>query len=672
MQKHPMRQKIIALILALALIGALVYALSNRAAQTADNPFAERDTESAHMLQTEALQISIDDPDIAPQDAPTEAPTQQPSQEPAATDAPTQSPAPTELPDLITPDPNKTPAPSASAPAQEQTPRPAPNAPSLITPRPDAAATAGTGDNSQDTQLIYFTTNLINGSTVSTPDLDLIISHKQPALAVKRQTVTLNGVPSNFTGALSLIDGKNIIEITVLYEGAEGRQIQVSKTYTIYLEKEQLIITTDLTDRTVNQLSFGFTAYASIGASRASLIACVNGEKIEGSGNRFSARLIEGVNEILLTATGGGQQLTQRFEIQAELPDGIEINTDLYNHEVDDENFTFYASISGGTDRAALTVVANGETLTGTNGTYACVLSRGNNLIRLKATDVDGVEYTQSYTISFHRYIVVRADEADETMPRFATNIANGMSITGSQYTLQVRGEDGAKKRLYGDHITVELNGATLEDSGEDEGVTYYRLKLMGGENRVKITVWDYEDRYVWNEYILNCETVADGEKIGSITLSVEASTIGLGDLISPRSVDIYQGLNLAGTVAQFLQDNGYEFSNAGTLWDGFYLQYIIRSGITNGWLIPSDLEDAINEDGVMWTNEVSADSLGEFDFTAQSGWMYSVNGQYPNFGMSECYPKDGDVVRIRFTLATGKDIGGGYVNGGGNYGREW
>ena len=300
------------------------------------------------------------------------------------------------------------------------------------------------------------------------------------------------------------------------------------------------------------------------------------------------------------------------------------------------------------------------------------MLSRGNNLIRLKATDVDGVEYTQSYTISFHRYIVVHADEADETMPRFATNIANGMSITGSQYTLQVRGEDGAKKRLYGDHITVELNGATLEDSGEDEGVTYYRLKLMGGENRVKITVWDYEDRYVWNEYILNCETVADGEKIGSITLSVEASTIGLGDLISPRSVDIYQGLNLAGTVAQFLQDNGYEFSNAGTLWDGFYLQYIIRSGITNGWLIPSDLEDAINEDGVMWTNEVSADSLGEFDFTAQSGWMYSVNGQYPNFGMSECYPKDGDVVRIRFTLATGKDIGGGYVNGGGNYGREW
>lgn len=672
MQKHPMRQKIIALTLAIALIAALIYAFSNRPMQTADNPFAERDLESAHMLQTEQLQISIDDSDLAPQDAPSDVPTQLPSQAPSATDAPTQSPAPTELPDLITPDPDRTNAPAPSATAQAATARPAQNAPSLITPRPDASAAPGTGDTAQDTHLIYFTTNLINGSTVSTPEVDLIISHKQPALTVNRQTITVNGVPTRFNGTLSLIEGKNVIEITVLYEGAEGHQIQVSKTYTIYLQKDTLIITTDLTDRTVNQLSFGFTAYASIGASRASLIAYVNGEKIEGSGNRFSTRLIEGTNEILLTATGGGQQLTQRFEITAELPDGIEIHTDLYNHEVDNESFTFYASISGGSERAALTVVANGETLTGTNGTYACVLSRGNNLIRLKATDVDGVEYTQSYTISFHRYIVMRANEADTSMPRFATNIAKDMSITGSQFTLQVRGEDSAGKRIYGDHITVELNGLTLEDSGEDEGVTYYRLKLIGGENRLKITVWDYEDRYVWDEFILNCTTVADGEKIGTITLSVEASTVGLGYLIAPRSVDIYQGLNLAGTLAQFLQDNGYDMANAGTLWDGFYLQYIIRSGITNGWLIPADLEDAINEDGVMWTNEVSADSLGEFDFTAESGWMYSVNGQYPNFGMSECYPKDGDVVRVRFTLATGKDIGGGYVNGGGNYGSEW
>ena len=672
MQKHPLIQKIFAMIVVLGLLGALVYMFSSRQTATDKNPYTQRDEQSAHMLQTDAPQLSIDDPEIAPQDAPIDPPE---SIDPA-TDTPPASQPPSNMPELITPDPNKTPTPpepsASTASSANATSRPAQNPPPLITPRPDATATAGTGDATQETQLIYFTTNIINGATVSTPELSLIISHKQPSLTVKRQVVKLNGMAASLTDSLTLREGKNTIEITVIYEGAEGHQITVSKTYTVYMEPEKLVITTDLTDRTVNQLSFSFTAYAALGSNRASLVAYINGNKIEGSGNRFSTRLSEGANEIILTASGGGQQLTQRFEILAELPDGIEIITDLYNREVDDENFSFHASLAGGTERAALTVVVNGETLSGTDGSYACVLARGNNLIRLKATDVDGAEYTQSYTIAYHHYIIMRADEADESMPRFATNLTRGMSLTGNQFSLQVRGEDGKGQRLYGDHITVELNGSTLEDSGEDEGVTYYRLKLIGGENRVTITVWDYEDRYVWDEYVITCTTVADGEKIGTITLSVEASTVGLGYLISPRSVDIYQGLNLAGTVAQFLQDNGYEISNSGSLWDGFYIKYIIRSGITNGWLIPSDLEDALNDDGVMWTNEVSTDSLGEFDFTAQSGWLYSVNGKYPNYGMSECYPKDGDAVRIRYTLAMGKDVGGGYVNGSGNYGKEW
>ena len=63
-------------------------------------------------------------------------------------------------------------------------------------------------------------------------------------------------------------------------------------------------------------------------------------------------------------------------------------------------------------------------------------------------------------------------------------------------------------------------------------------------------------------------------------------------------------------------------------------------------------------------------DSLGEFDFSNGSGWMYSVNGHYPNVGFADYYFKDGDVVRIRFTLALGADIGGGMP--GTNYGKEW
>ena len=57
--------------------------------------------------------------------------------------------------------------------------------------------------------------------------------------------------------------------------------------------------------------------------------------------------------------------------------------------------------------------------------------------------------------------------------------------------------------------------------------------------------------------------------------------------------------------------------------------------------------------------------NLYEFDCGALSGWMYKVNGWYPNYGSSRYQLKDGDTVEWRFTCDLGNDIGGGYAVGG-------
>ncbi len=57
--------------------------------------------------------------------------------------------------------------------------------------------------------------------------------------------------------------------------------------------------------------------------------------------------------------------------------------------------------------------------------------------------------------------------------------------------------------------------------------------------------------------------------------------------------------------------------------------------------------------------------NLYEFDCGALSGWMYKVNGWYPNYGSSRYQLKDGDVVEWRYTCDLGNDIGGGYAVGG-------
>lgn len=59
--------------------------------------------------------------------------------------------------------------------------------------------------------------------------------------------------------------------------------------------------------------------------------------------------------------------------------------------------------------------------------------------------------------------------------------------------------------------------------------------------------------------------------------------------------------------------------------------------------------------------------NLYEFDCGELSGWMYRVNGWYPNYGCSRYQLRNGDVVQWRFTCDLGNDIGGGYATGGQN-----
>ena len=57
--------------------------------------------------------------------------------------------------------------------------------------------------------------------------------------------------------------------------------------------------------------------------------------------------------------------------------------------------------------------------------------------------------------------------------------------------------------------------------------------------------------------------------------------------------------------------------------------------------------------------------NLYEFDCGALSGWMYRVNGWYPNYGCSRYQLKDGDLVEWRYTCDLGADVGGAYAVGG-------
>lgn len=52
--------------------------------------------------------------------------------------------------------------------------------------------------------------------------------------------------------------------------------------------------------------------------------------------------------------------------------------------------------------------------------------------------------------------------------------------------------------------------------------------------------------------------------------------------------------------------------------------------------------------------------NLYEFDGGQDSGWMYSVNGWYPNYGCGGYKVKNSDVIKWNYTCDLGKDLGAG------------
>ena len=57
--------------------------------------------------------------------------------------------------------------------------------------------------------------------------------------------------------------------------------------------------------------------------------------------------------------------------------------------------------------------------------------------------------------------------------------------------------------------------------------------------------------------------------------------------------------------------------------------------------------------------------NLYEFDCGELSGWMYRVNGEFPNYGCSRYILHEGDRVEWVYTCDLGADVGGATSGGG-------
>lgn len=369
--------------------------------------------------------------------------------------------------------------------------------------------------------------------------------------------------------------------------------------------------------------------------------------------------------------------------------------TDLYNRqitkgELDGDILSFYAYYSDSKTDADIKVNINrkglaDKTYTGSGvflvpdgKDYKATLTPGINRISIYYTDNDGNRNTAVYNIT---YIMPKADRNHPTVgdapPKINTSLDTLPShISTQNLTITVEAlTDDMKEITQSSYegIEIYLDGKKTEEYTGAPGSYEYELHFDrpntgdSEEHLIEIIVWDKDGNSRYMSYTVTYEAYDEGEKTGTVSMTIDATVLGLG-ILDEFSYDIIAGKPAAATVLAMLEDFGYEPVYDGSVNFGFYLRKLKRADTFGGGKIPDELTELLGRDGIKLTSPSSRDKLGDYDFTTGSGWMFAVNGRFPGKGLSEFYLNDDDELSLRYTLAYGKDIGG-YVTPGGGYG---
>ena len=370
--------------------------------------------------------------------------------------------------------------------------------------------------------------------------------------------------------------------------------------------------------------------------------------------------------------------------------------TDLYSGEIEraqteDGVLPFYVYYSDATVDADIRVnlnhknpgdagfQGNGSFLTSDGVNYRAELKPGVNKLSVYYMDASGKRRTASFLLNF---VERRADEESPVVgtepPVIGTNLDTWEgNIKTAEFTFIVGAfmQNGAAISKSGSYEGIEVcfDGTAIAEStgspGQYEYVLHFQRPNVGDTETHTVTVraWDQNGNSRYVSYDVTYEAYDEGEVIGSVTMVIDATTVGLG-ILDSFEYDIVQGEPAAATILAMLEDFGYEPTYDGSEDVGFYLRNIYRSDTFSGAAIDNALMTYIERDGIRLTEPCGRDSLGEYDFTTGSGWMFAVNGEYPGKGLSDFYLNDGDTIYLRYTLAYGKDIGG-YTQTGNGYG---
>ncbi|WP_143088259.1 hypothetical protein [Acetitomaculum ruminis] len=576
----------------------------------------------------------------------------------------------------------------------------------------------------------YFKTDINDGGNIYNPKFDFTITQLYPKVfKLKKITVTTNDgegkkweAKDRSSGSVDLKKGDNTIKVVCEYEDKHGKTFEDSQEYHQEYDdtnsggddpENNGIKIWGLDSGDSYKKDFEFTIHATKDKkpikAKAYVVEGKSKKLLEGSGNKvdgytYKIKLGNANDTTNILLIAGGE--TKNCEITYKLR---QINWNTENTEdktVTESTYSFKASANWNDQAVSSFTVtlkkADGSTVeldkNQKTSSYVAELAMGENTITCTATlekndDYDSVTETKEFKIT---RVEGNNDVPEEGAPTLNCNLSdrpveNG-AIQAQQENLSfiVTAKD-SKEEWITNAVTIQ-SSCNYQRKWLNVDQASYDLYLNEGYNTVTITVTDSLNRSSSLSYSINY-TPSDAEKpLGKATIKAEATTIGLG-LIFSENVEYYKEDTVASKVHELLQENGYSpiANNAGGA--NYYLKGI--SGTNGAPLgtpnIPKDLEAKMlelneSDPSIYHPDPSPVYSLSEFDFSSGSGWMYEISYDggksyfYPNYSMGAAELQNGCIVRLRFTLYYGCDIGGAAspANGGNqkggltNWEKEW
>lgn len=519
-------------------------------------------------------------------------------------------------------------------------------------------------------------TTLFDGMTVGEEQLSFPLS-----LYYGGQSVTVelccNGQPvsgKNGLYTVSLNEGDNCFIVSGQWGDRQfSQQFVVKRGSSQGASEQDFACQTDIDEAKIVNGKLSFFMSASCKGEACSFLLTYNGKTLQASDGRYEVSLGTGENVFCLAARVGDAVKSWSWRISYATP---ELVTDLTDMDTMTKDQTFRAAARYDGTLCLVKLLHNQTVISPRNDRYALSLAQGDNTVVL-SVEVGRYLWEYSYTL---RYV--------DKPPTLSVGIEDGKSYRGSVFGFTLSAFDGLGKKLSADAISFAVDW-TADDGHESfvpltQGVSLvwddklessFRLYFKRGSFALhqntpfilQVTATDAVGRTAKSCYRMTYTPVAEGEPVGEVTFSLEGFSIGCGFFIRPVSVPVYEGVPFSQTLLELLDEAGYTYTYTGQVQAGFYLATV--GGLSlEGNVIPEGIWDFVKDRGYV-RSIAPTGRLGEFDFGSGSGWMYSVNGRYPNYGFADYYPQDGDVVRVQFTLILGEDLGGGGALGEGTGG---